>query len=131
MHSIEATTKLERAVKRIALDNCDLAYHKGNRWQAIKGFARDLAQGGCASGVVSGLIYFRETCAFYSRHKTEINALLCEMMQETGAKSPGELLRDFDPEDPLAQDDANQNLLAWFAFEETFRRMFESAGGEF
>ena len=43
-------------------------------------------------------------------------------MNETGLYAPSELLSDrWDIEDPLAQDTHNQNLLAWFGFEETLR----------
>ena len=45
-------------------------------------------------------------------------------MNGTGLYSPTELFGDkWDKEDPLAQDDFNQNLLAWFGFEETLRNI--------
>lgn len=39
-------------------------------------------------------------------------------MEECGITSVKEFLRDWDLEDPLALDVYNQNLLAWFAFED-------------
>ena len=42
----------------------------------------------------------------------------------TGLYAPSELFGEkWDKEDPLAQDDYNQNLLAWFGFEETLRNI--------
>ena len=55
----------------------------------------DVLHNGCCSGVVSELIYYYDTVRFYK----------------------------WDKEDPLAQDDFNQNLLAWFGFEETLRNI--------
>jgi len=76
---------------------------------------------GCQSGVVTSLIYYSDTFKFYDDHKEEINALLYELMEETGLYNPSELFGDnWDREDPLALD-VNKNLLAWFAFEETLR----------
>lgn len=41
-------------------------------------------------------------------------------MSESGVDSPEEIFGDkWDKEDPLALSTMNQNLLAWFAFEET------------
>ena len=43
---------------------------------------------------------------------------------EEAVYAPSELFGDkWDKEDPLAQDDYNQNLLAWFGFEETLRNI--------
>ena len=45
-------------------------------------------------------------------------------MNETGLYAPSDLFGDkWDKEDPLAQDICNQNLLAWFGFEETLRKI--------
>ena len=79
---------------------------------------------GCQSGIVSSLIYFSDTTKFYDNHKAEINALLYDLMAETGIYNPSELFGDkWDREDPLALDVLNKNLLAWFAFEETLRQI--------
>ena len=79
---------------------------------------------GCQSGVVGELIYYSDTVRFYKQYRQEINALLYGTMSETGLYAPSELFGDkWDKEDPLAQDDYNQNLLAWFGFEETLRNI--------
>lgn len=82
----------------------------------------DVLEHGCQSGVVTSLIYYDDTTKFYDNHKAEINALLYDLMAETGIYNPSELFGDkWDREDPLALDVLNKNLLAWFAFEETLR----------
>ena len=82
-------------------------------------FITDLQQGGCQSGLVPELTYYRDTLAFYNRHKDEINQLLAETLKDLGLSSQAKLFIDWDPSDPLALEVHNQNLLAWFAFEET------------
>ncbi|MDD3397600.1 MAG: hypothetical protein PHR96_03570 [Clostridia bacterium] len=82
----------------------------------------DVLHYGCQSGMVSELTYYSETMAFYNKFKKEINTLLYELMEGCGLFDPSQLFRDkWDKEDPLANDTTNQNLLAWFGFEETLR----------
>ena len=88
----------------------------------------DVLHNGCCSGVVSELIYYYDTVRFYKQYRQEINEMLYNIMNETGLYAPSELFGDkWDKEDPLAQDDSqddfNQNLLAWFGFEETLRNI--------
>lgn len=84
----------------------------------------DLLQHGCQSGMVPGLIYYTDTTAFYLKHQREIQALITELADDCGC-SIGDLLRDWDKSDPFANETSNQNLLAWFGFEETARRMHD------
>ena len=66
----------------------------------------------------------QDTVRFYKQYKEEINNLLYDAMDGTGLYAPSELFGDkWDKEDPLAQYDYNQNLLAWFGFEETLRNI--------
>ena len=84
----------------------------------------DVLHNGCCSGVVSELIYYYDTVRFYKQYRQEINEMLYNIMNETGLYAPSELFGDkWDKEDPLAQDDFNQNLLAWFGFDETLRNI--------
>ena len=84
----------------------------------------DVLHNGCCSGVVSELIYCYDTVRFYKQYRQEINEMLYNIMNETGLYAPSELFGDkWDKEDPLAQDICNQNLLAWFGFEETLRNI--------
>ena len=93
-----------------------------------EGALEDLLTHGCQSGMVGELIYYSDTTAFYAQHGVEINALLAEMLDNTGYTSPAELFGDkWDSTDPLALDIQNQNLLAWFGFEEAAYTLSESA----
>ena len=75
--------------------------------------------GGCQSGVVCHLVYYKDTMKFYRRYKAEINALLTELIDSTGLPIHSLFGEKWDMEDPLANETHNQNLLAWFGFEET------------
>lgn len=119
---LNPTTKLERHVARW------LRSEARDREGSIKSVYRDLAYGGCASGMVGHLIYYTDTARFYRSHAREIDTLLSELCDDFGA-TPGRLFAraGWDDSDPLARDTINQNLLAWFGFEETARRLVESA----
>lgn len=122
---VEANTSLERAVK------AEINRHASDYESGAAGFLKDLFYGGCESGMVGSLIYYKDTCRFYARHKAEIAKMLAEMLEDVGCDGPSGLFGDkWDKEDPLASDDLNQNLLAWFAFEETARRLADRAGIE-
>lgn len=89
-------------------------YDKG-----LEGVFSDLSRG-CSTGIVSHLIYYKETLAFYRKHRAEIDGLLYDLINEGAINSPADL-NGWDKSDPLARDTNNQNLLAWFGFEETAR----------
>ena len=89
-----------------------------------KNIFTDVLNYGCQSGMVGFLIYYTDTVHFYNQYKYEIDGLLYELMYETGIYAPSDLFGDkWDKEDPLAAEDSNQNLLAWFGFEETLRKI--------
>ncbi len=72
--------------------------------------------------MVGALIYYSDTVAFTKRHAIEINELLANNLSMFGMNSPAELLGEkWEKEDSLCLSQNNQNLLAWFAFEETAR----------
>lgn len=91
---------------------------------------RDLLNNGCVSGMVSHLITWSETTKFYSEHKTEIDKILYESLESTGLSVSELFGNKWDKEDPLANEGNNQNLLAWFGFEETVRNQANLAGIE-
>jgi hypothetical protein len=94
-------------------------------------YLTDLSNHGCGSGMVSALIYYSATLKFYETHKEGINELLQEALSDFGFKSPFDLFGDkLDSEDPLFLETTNQNLLAWFAFEETARQVAAEIGLE-
>ena len=96
----------------------------------IEGVMSDLSHG-CSSGIVGHLIYYKDTVAFYRKHRAEIDALLTELINDTGSGSPSGLFgKNWDNDDFFAREEANQNLLAWFGFEETARLLCVRAGIE-
>jgi hypothetical protein len=91
----------------------------------VEAVYEDLMRGGCASGMVGHLISYADTVTFYKVYQEEIKDLLIELMESTGL-SPAELFREkWNETDPFAEGTMNRNLLAWFGFEETARRIVE------
>lgn len=118
-------TALERNVARWM--NAQAA----NYDNGIEGVAKDLFYGGCQSGMVGHLIYYKDTCAFYRKHRAEIQDMLVETMDALGSSSPYALFGDkWDNHDPFARETQNQNLLAWFAFEEAAQQLCDRVGIE-
>ena len=89
---------LRAAVAREALNHDDPAE-----------FFSDLQNHGCVSGLVSSLIYYTDTHAFFDKYYEEIEDLRCEYEEETGVQI--NIQHDL------------KNFLAWFAFEETAYQM--------
>ena len=71
---------------------------------------------GCKSGACRDLIFYGQTKRFYEDYKHEINELIYKSNYDNLADLFGS---DWDIHDPLALEEDNQNLLAWFAFKET------------
>ena len=111
----DSMTRLEEAVTKIVMD-------RGEDW---KEFLNDVLSTGCISGTVSELTYIADTKDFYEEHKDDINALLAQLLDDLGAKSPVDIFGEekFDTGDPVCLGDNNRNLLAWFGFEEVCRQM--------
>jgi len=107
---------------------CNVLLEKGTA-EDIEIYINDLLYCGCQSGVEGSLIYYSDTIAFYKKYQTEIKELLKEALEETGFKSPEELFGEkWDSDDIFAEDTNNQNLLAWFGFEETVRKIAYELG---
>ena len=87
----------------------------------VNGVMKDLMYGGCQSGFVTHLVYYTDTVKFYNKYKDEISKLIAEY----GANPQDLFGSKWDSEDPLALDTMNQNLLAWFGFEETAKRLYD------
>jgi hypothetical protein len=116
-------TKLEKAVKKIILNHVYKGY--------VCGFFEDLLNNGCVSGMVGELIYYHDTVKFYKKHKEDITTLLYEFLDNCSISCPAEIFGScWDKEDPLALEQTNQNLLVWFAFEETARNIAYDLGLE-
>lgn len=112
-------TKLERVVAKWLKET-------GKDYEnSAQGAYDDLMQGGCESGMVGKLIYYSDTLPFYRTHKIEIAKILAELCDEIDG-GPVNLFGDkWYTDDPLALETQNQNLLAWFGFEETARHLME------
>ena len=124
-------TALENHVREWINEQASEYPDTGPQTYNVAGVLNDLMRNGCQSGYVGDLIYYADTLKFYKRHKLEINQMLIQNMADMGAKSPADMFGDkWDLSDPLALDTINQNLLAWFGFEETARKLAEDAGLE-
>ena len=103
---------------------CDYIISRWADYKDKKAIFTDVLDNGCQSGAVSSLIYYDDTVKFYKKYQDEISTLLYECLSNYGTASPKELFGDnWDEKDPLACCDYNQNLLAWFGFEETLRNI--------
>jgi len=67
-------------------------------------YLEDVTQHGCASGIVTGLIYYSDTHAFASKHRDEIQDMLSEYYSMAGAWP-------FTPEYDI------RNSCAWWAYD--------------
>ena len=113
----ESNSKLTKEV-------CNYVIDRWHDYDNKRHIFTDVLNYGCQSGVVGSLIYYSDTVAFYNRHKEKINNLLYVEMSACGIYSPSDLFGDkWDKEDMLCIDTFNQNLLAWFGFEETLRNI--------
>lgn len=120
---LNPVTPLERNVARWA--NARSADYESG----LEGVFKDLFYGGCQSGMVSHLIYYKDTLAFYRKFRKDIERHVSLMLDELGEPSPAGLFGDkWDKSDPFARDTQNRNLLAWFGFEEAARELCIRAG---
>ena len=132
---MQLTLKNIKIIKRKA-DNeltkrvCDYVIDEWNDYNDKKHIFTDVLYHGCQSGMVGFLIWYSDTTAFYKKYIEEINTLLYNVQSSTGLYGMKDLFgKKWDEEDPLAIEDFNQNLLAWFGFEETLKNIglqFES-----
>jgi hypothetical protein len=110
-------TELEKEVLELIVSNA-------SDYDSFERFLNELLTYGCVTGYISELVYYADTTAFTKRHAGEINELLNTTLSMYGLCTPKELFGDkWDCEDNLALDTQNQNLLAWFAMEETAREI--------
>lgn len=112
----KSATKLEKCVLNYVLDDW-------NEYEDKTQIFTDVLYHGCQTGCVCFLIYTDDCVEFYQKHQKEIDELLNEIMSESGIYNLNELFKDWDEEDPLGRGKTNQNILAWFGFEETLRNI--------
>ena len=103
---------------------CEYVIDEWNDYNDKKHIFTDVLYHGCQSGMVGFLIWYSDTTAFYKKYIEEINTLLYNVQSSTGLYGMKDLFgKKWDEEDPLVIEDYNQNLLAWFGFEETLRNI--------
>ena len=116
----ETDNRLVSRVCRYIISNWD--YHDNK-----KDIFLSVMHDGCKSGACRDLIFYGQTKRFYEDYKHEINQLLCKSDYDNLADLFGS---DWDVHDPLALEEDNQNLLAWFGFEETLTQIAYKFGIE-
>jgi hypothetical protein len=100
-------------------------------YDSLRSVMNDVLRSGLQSGIISDLIYYSDTKAWFKKYKPEIMKLLREVMFNYGTNNPADIFgKNWDDEDPFAQDTNNQNLLAWFSFEEITRELADTLGYE-
>lgn len=95
---------------------CDYIARVWDKFDDKKDIFLSIIHGGCRSGACRDLFYYEQTKRFYDAYKHEINELVYKCDYDNLADLFGD---DWDKHDPLALEEDNQNLLAWFGFEET------------
>lgn len=74
-----------------------------------KSFFKDLAYGGCSSGMIGGLVYYSETKEMYINHMDDIDRFISDLQEELG--------------EPIGLTDPRYNSAVWLVFEEYSRRI--------
>ena len=101
-----------KLVKRV----CNYVINNWDYFDDKKDIFLSVMNDGCRSGACHDLIYYGQTKRFYEAYKHEIN----ELIYKCDYTNLSDLLGgDWDNRDPLALEEDNQNILAWFGFEET------------
>ena len=109
---------------------CSYIINHCEKGKSISDFIQNILKCGCASGIVGELVYYADTLKFYKKFKYDIVYLLNNLLRDCDC-STSELFGDkWDKDDPLACEEDNQNLLAWFGFEETLRNIANGFGIE-
>lgn len=98
----------------------------------ILSYAKDTLNHGCQSGNVGQLIYYTDTVKFFKRHKSDILAELDNLLSDCGFEMPSQLFGDkWNKSDYSLTDTQNQNLLAWFGYEEMVRNILNELDIEY
>ena len=107
----ETTNKLTDFVCDYIINEWDDEHEDNN-----KNMLLDIINYGCVNGSVHWLVYSSDILDFYDEYKHEINELIYKSNYDNLADLFG---IKWDKHDPLALEDNNKQLLAFFGFEET------------
>ena len=89
-----------------------------------EGQIADVILEGCQSGIVSELIYYADSCAFYEKYKEEIWQRLYDSAQDCDEhQNCLHYTSTFNGGCDVASDDQFRNLLAWWACEDVCREI--------
>jgi len=123
---IAKESKLKAAVVRSIKER---SKDYGTGADAIKAYIKDVAYGGGQSGIINELIYYSDTAAWFKKYNTDITMLLKGYISDMGADSPSDLFGNkWNKQDIFAKEAQNQNLLAWFSYEETCNDIAQRLG---
>ena len=115
---LDNATEMEKEVIEDQLDEVD-------GYETPQDFLEHLCDLCITGGGVSSMIYYDDTLSFLERHSEEINQLLQQGIEEFGSLK--DMFGDnYDDSDPMNLDTHNRNLFAWYAYEETARRIAEA-----
>ena len=102
-------SNLKSALKNIIAQDADklrtYVASEALEYNDPQSFFTNLIAHGCISGMVSSLIYYTDTHAFFDDHYDEIETLRQDTEENLGQ--------------PIVIKNDMKNFLAWFAFEET------------
>lgn len=107
-------SKLSPASESIARDVLGTVLYDATNDAEVETWFKDLLSHGCSSGMISHLIYYKDTHAFFDKHYDEIEDLRNDFEESIGA--PLEIKHDL------------KNFLAWFAFEQIAHQLAEKLG---
>ena len=88
-----------------------------------EGQIADVILEGCQSGIVSELIYYSDSEAFYEKFKEEIWQRLSDMADDMGEPSILHLIVTFNGAKEVGSHLQLKNLLAWWACEDVCREV--------
>jgi hypothetical protein len=115
---LDNATPMEKEVIEDQLDEVD-------GYDTPQDFLEHLCDLCITGGGVSSMIYYDDTLNFCEAYADEINQLLSDGISEFGSLE--DMFGDrYDDSDPMNLGQGNRNLFAWYAYEETARRIAEA-----
>ena len=86
---------------------------------------KEVVKYGCVNGSVSSLIYYSDTVKFYDEFEGEIWDMLHEENENFGSNNILETIGKFNGAKNVFSLKQFKNLLAWYAVEETCRKLLD------
>ena len=90
----------------------------------------EVVEHGCQSGVVSSLIYYTDTVAFYDKHENEIWDLACDEADNLFSGNVFSYLAQLNGAADITGRSTFKNLMAWWAVEETCKNIISERVNE-